>query len=107
MEIIEKSRDFSKQEIYKLTHNQSVSLKDAVGESFHVTGYLYYSDSNYRGESVAVLMMETDRGYVSTISETFRNEFFAIVEAFDLPVDIEVIGGKTKSGRDFINCQLA
>lgn len=107
MEIIEKSRDFTKQEIYKLTHNQSVSLKDAIGEVFTVNGYLYYSDTNYRGESIVVLVLETVQGFVSTISETFRNSFMEIVDAFPLPVDIEVIGGKTKSGRDFINCQLA
>lgn len=107
MNINRQSRDFTKAEAYKLTHNRSVSLKDVAGQKLTVTDWIQYSDRNQRGEDVEVLVLVTDDGYYSTISQTFDRDFADIAEAFDLPVEITVIGGKTKNGRDFITCELA
>lgn len=108
MNIIKASQDFGKQDLYKLTHNRSVSLKDAVNAQLTIDAWLYYSDVNQRGTTVDVLVLMTaDGGYYSTISQTFINEFLDIADAFPLPVGIVVVGGTSKNGRDFISCELA
>ena len=106
MNVIKESKEFSKQERYMMTHNRNTSLKDAVGVKLAVTGWLYYADVNSRGENVEVLVLVTETGYYSTISQTFANAFLDIAEAFDMPVNIAVVGGVTRNGRDFITCEL-
>lgn len=108
MNIIKASQDFGMQDLYKLTHNRSTSLKDAVNAQLTVDAWLYYSDVNQRGTTVDVLVLMTADGeYYSTISQTFINEFLDIADAFPLPVGIVVVGGTSKNGRDFISCELA
>lgn len=107
MNIIDGSKEFSKQDTYRMTHNRSVSLKDAVGKNLTVEDWLRYEDTNSRGENVKVLVLATELGLYSTISETFTEAFLDIADSFPLPVQINVIGGQTKSGRDFITCELA
>lgn len=107
MNIIKTSKEFSKQDIYRMTHNRSVSLKDAVGKNLTVEDWLQYEDTNSRGENVTVLVLATEIGLCSTISGTFADAFLDIADAFPLPVKVNVIGGQTKSGRDFITCELA
>lgn len=107
MNIIKASKDFNKQEIYKLTHNRSTSLKDAVDSKITVSDWLLYADTNARGEAVEVLVLVTASGLCSTISATFANAFLDIADAFPLPVDVTVIGGTTRNGREFISCELA
>lgn len=107
MNIIKTSQEFSKQDIYKLTHNRSVSLKDCVNNTLTVADWLQYADRNSRGEDVTVLVLVTDIGLCSTISGTFTGAFLDIADAFPLPVKITVIGGQTRNGRDFISCELA
>lgn len=107
MNIIKGSKEFSKQDAYRMTHNRSVSLKDAVEKNLTVEDWLQYEDTNSKGEDVTVLVLSTEIGLCSTISDTFTNAFLDIADAFPLPVKINVIGGKTKSGRDFITCELA
>ena len=107
MNIIKGSKDFNKQDIYRLTHNRSISLKDAVERELTVTDWLQYADTNSRGENVTVLVLVMDAGLCSTISGTFTDAFLDIADAFPLPVTVRVIGGQTRTGRDFISCELA
>lgn len=107
MEIIKSSNGLSKQDIYRMSHNTSISAKDLAGSTLDVAAYLYYHDTNSRGEDVNVLVLKTALDLVSTISGTFAKAFMDIVEAFDLPVQIRVIVGKTSKGRDFVTCELA
>ena len=107
MNIIKASQDFGKQDLYKMTHNRSTSLKDAVGKQITVDAWLYYSDVNQRGTTVDVLVIDEAGDYYSTISQTFINEFLDIVDAFPVPVAVNVVGGTSKNGRDFITCELA
>lgn len=104
---INQSREFTKQEEYKLTHNRSASISDHVEAVLTVNDWLYYSDVNSRNENVNVLVLDTNDGLYSSISATFIREFLDISAAFDLPVTVNVIGGKTKAGRDFVTCELA
>lgn len=107
MNIIKAEREFTKEELYKLTHNRSTSLKDLVGQELIVTDWMFYADENQRREQVEVLVLVTDAGYASTISQTLIREFLDIADTFSMPVKILIVGGKTKNGRDYISCELA
>lgn len=109
MEIIEKSRDFTKQELYKLTRGQSINAKDAIGTDVHVDGYCKYSEVNSKGEQVEILaVLDVDGTVYATMSQTFKREFEFIVDIMgDDPFTITIIGGVTKAGRDFVSCTLA
>lgn len=107
MTIIKQSREFTKQEIYKLTHNRSSSIKDCLERSITANDWLFYTDVNSKGLEVNVLVVSADDGLYSTISPTFINEFLDMTDAFDLPLRVNVVGGTTKAGREFVSCELA
>lgn len=109
MEIKEQSRQFNKEELYKLTRGQSLNVKDAVGTTFMVDGYLMYEEVNSKGENVEVLAVLDSEGHVySTISATFKREFEFIWELMDGDqFSITIIGGVTKNNRDYVSCTLA
>ena len=109
MEIIEQSKQFNKQELYKLTRGQSINMKDAIGTAFEPVGYIKYKEENSRGEMVEILAILSKEGSVySTMSTTFKREFEYIWELMDDdPFTIAVIGGVTKSNRDYVSCTLA
>lgn len=109
MEIIEQSKQFSKQDTYKLTRGQSINMKDAIGKAFEPDGYIMYREENSRGEEVEILAVISKQGEVySTMSATFKREFKYIWELMDGdPFTIAVIGGVTKNNRDYVSCTLA
>lgn len=110
MEILKQSRDFTKQEVYKLTRGQSINAKDAVGTTVPVDAYCMYSEVNSKGEQVEILaILSKDDGTVyATMSNTFKREFEYIAEIMDGdPFSILIIGGQTKGGREFVSCTLA
>lgn len=107
MEII-KTNVESKIEIFKMTRDsEKVSeIPDMV--NIEITGdYLEYRDTNAKGEDVEVLAFKEKGGSVlSTISETFKREFMAIIDLGIKDVVIAKKTSKTKSNRDFITCVL-
>lgn len=107
--IIEKSREFTKVEQYLLTQSQdAISLKDIEdGTSILVDGYIIY-DITKNDETKTLLSLITDEKKVyTTISQTFMNEFANIWELFEgQPTSIIKKSGTTKNGRDFITCTL-
>lgn len=109
MEIKNQSRQFTKQEQYKLTRGTSINVKDAVGVEFPVDGFMLYSEVNSRGENVEVLAVLSKKGEVySTISATFKREFEFIWELMDGDdFTLRIIGGITKNNRDYVSCELA
>lgn len=117
MTITEKSRDFSKIEIYKMTKaNDTISVKDLPdGAKLHVDGYLTYDDINGKGEEVHMLsvvgtMDGVDKPVVWTCqSATFKTSFFDIWAIFNggdglEPFTIVKGSGQSKLGRDFVEC---
>ena len=108
MNIIEQSKQFTKAETYKLTRGQSVNMKDAIGTKFNPVGYIMYEEENSRGENVEILAVLADDGKVySTMSQTFKREFdyiWTLMDGDDFT--LEVIGGVTKSNRDYVSCTL-
>lgn len=108
--IIKKSRELSKQEIYLLTMSpKNDSVKNHKGERFEVSAWLIFEDADRKtGEPRQVLSILTpENETLSTVSETFRNDFLNMAELFDNDFAFEVICGESKSGREFVTCALA
>ena len=84
-------------------------MKNHKGERFDVSAWAIYEDVDKKtGEVHEVLSVLTpDNETVSTVSETFRNDFMAMAELFDNDFSFEVISGKSNAGREFVTCALA
>lgn len=110
IEIIEKSREFTKPEIYLMTISPAmISCKDIEdGTSISVSGYLFFDDVKEDGKRTSLLSIITPEKQVySCQSDTFKNslmDIFSIMEGQSF--SIKKISGVTKAGRDFINCIL-
>lgn len=112
MKAIKASRqDFDKKEIYKLTKGETIRVQDSAGVVLNVADYLEYEDVNSRGETVRMLaLMDTDGHVYTTISETFKQRFYEIVDIFGdelKTTDIIITTGTSKAGRSYMSCTLA
>lgn len=101
----------NKKEMYVLTRGVSLSVQkmtDAEREkAYPVRGFALYEEVNNRGEVVEVLAIKSDGVVLSTVSTTFKNEFFYINDLMDGdPFSIRVVKGETKAGRTFYTCAL-
>lgn len=99
-----------KKTLYSLTHGQSMSVKN-VDERTVITpaAYAVYEDTDKDGKTNEVLAIrDKESGEVfTTISPTFKRDFFEIVELMgEDDYSIRVIHGTTKAGRDFVTCTM-
>ena len=107
MKILFKSReDLTKQEIYKMTKNAEIEqMKNVTDrEMLEISAYIVFEDENADGEVNKIHSILTTDGRAKSLEDIAEimtdgdwNEPFSIIK----------ISGKTKSGRDFINCALA
>lgn len=103
--------EYSEIEKYLMTISPAiVSMKNlADGEKIPVKKYMIFEDvKENTGEAVEILSILTpDNKVYSAQSKTFKRSFNDIT-AFvgDQPFTIIKTSGKTKAGRDFINCIL-
>lgn len=111
IEIIKMSREFTEVEQYLMTIAPSIqSLKD-VEDGTHITvnGVLEFADiKENTGEAVEVMSIITpDKKVYSCQSSTFKRSIKDISNIMQ-GKEFTVIktSGKTKAGRDFINCVL-
>ena len=105
------SREFKPVEKYLMTTAPDItSIKDvADGEKIVVDGFLKFDDVKEKtGEVVEVLSLITpEKKVYSCQSATFKQSIDDIYEVMETtPFTIIKISGKTKAGRDFINCVL-
>lgn len=105
------SREFTPVERYLMTASPDItSMKDvADGEKIIVDGYLTFDDVKEKtGEVVELLSIITpDKKVYSCQSATFKRSISDINDVMETtPFTIIKISGKTKAGRDFINCVL-
>lgn len=108
--IIKQSRELSKQEIYFLTMSpKNESMKNHKGERFEVSAWLIFEDLDKKSGQVheVLSVLTTENETLSTVSETFRNDFLAMAEIFDNDFSFEVISGTSNSGREYVTCALA
>lgn len=111
IKIKETSREFTLVEKYLMTTAPVItSMKDvADNEKIIVDGYLTFDDVKEKtGEVVEVLSIITpDKKVYSCQSETFKRSISDIFDVMETtPFTVIKISGKTKAGRDFINCVL-
>lgn len=110
VEIKEMSREFTKVEKYLMTTAPDItSLKDiADGESIPIDGYLIFDDIKDDGQKQEILSIITpDKKVYSGQSVTFRESLDDIDSMMEgEKFSIIKISGKTKAGRDYINCTL-
>lgn len=108
--IKEMSREFTEVEQYLMTISPAIkSMKDVEdGTSISVSGVLIFEDIKEDGEVVEVMSIITpDNQVYSCQSATFKraiNDISNIMHGKQFSV-IKT-SGKTKAGRDFINCVL-
>lgn len=113
MEIIRKSSEtINPMEFYKMTQNsKNISLKDTEDITINIISWVVYSDINASGNEVELISIIDDQGLVYvTNSKTFRESFIKAVDFFEQNNSsfsvIKVIHGKSKAGRNFIDCEI-
>lgn len=107
---IEKSREFNPIEMYQLTKSPDMKMMFSLddGTCLMVKDYLLYEDINEETEEVTKLLtlMDEDGEIYAVQSSTFIASFQDITNFFDSPYPIKKISGKSKGGRNYINCTL-
>lgn len=110
VEIKEMSREFTKIEKYIMTAAPDITPLNSIadGESISVDGYIIFNDIKADGNVQEILSIITpDKKVYSGQSATFRQSLKDIESVMDgEKFSIIKISGKTKAGRDYINCTL-
>lgn len=110
VEIKEMSREFTKVEKYLMVTAPDIEpLKNIEdGESIPVDGYIIFNDIKDNGDIQEIVSIITpDKKVYSGQSATFRQSLKDIESVMDgEKFSIVKISGKTKAGRDYINCTL-
>ena len=106
----------NKKEVYRLTKCENLKVQDMErGTSFPVEKYAVYEEEKTRKKNDGsietytqqVLTFVSGEMKLGTISATFIKSFLEIVEIMGAdPFSIIITGGKSKNGRDFVNCEL-
>ena len=112
VKITNKSQEFSNLEVYNMTKSHKLNtLKNLEnGAKLEVEGFMEWEDTNEEtGEATELMSLITTDGetYV-TQSDTFKRDFFDIVEIFEhkFPIMIEHGVGKSKAGREYHFCAV-
>ena len=112
VKITNKSQEFSNLEVYNMTKSHKLNtLKNLEnGAKLEVAGFMEWEDTNEEtGEATELMSLITTDGetYV-TQSDTFKRDFFDIVEIFEhkFPIIIEHGVGKSKAGREYHYCAV-
>ena len=101
----------NKKKVYKLTKSSGQNVKDVEG-TYAVDEWAIYTEENAKGETNTVLAI---LGYdvsgvpvkLQTISSTFIRDFCEVCDLMgEEDFAIDIIHGKSKSGRDFVSCEL-
>lgn len=110
MEIIKKSREYSKKELYNLTRSPEIKkLSDMEGAVIPVEGYLIFTDTDKDGNETEIMsILSTDGTVYATNSDTATKEMLFIDDLMDgEDYAIKVIRGDSKNGRKYTTVALA
>ena len=112
MNIIKQSRELNKYDLYELTQSSAIrSMKNCEDRRIIVVeDYVLYTDEDRKGnpiELIAVMDKATGDVFASQ-SATFKEGFLKAIDFVeeDDTLYIRVLHGKSKNGREFINCAL-
>lgn len=109
------SESFTKAELYRMTKSPSIVSVKAIadGTTMSPIGWLTFDDENNKGEVSHMLSIigvgEDDQEEVwSCQSQTFKDNFMDLWELFKGDnFKIKKLSGKSKAGREYVNCDLA
>lgn len=109
------SESFTKAEIYRMTKSPSIVSVKTVADDTTMSpiGWLTFDDENNKGEVSHMLSIigvgEDDQEVVwSCQSQTFKDNFMDLWNMFDgEPFTLIKLSGKSKAGREYVNCDLA
>lgn len=107
--IKEKSREFSKVELYLMTSAPSVkSLKDVDdGTSISVAGWLTFEDEKDGKIAEITSIITPDKEVFAFQSQTARNSLMEVSDIMgDDSYSVVKLSGLTKAGRPYINLTL-
>ena len=108
--INETSREMSEVEIYLTTIAPSIKIMKDVpdGTSIVVDAVINFSDVKEDGTSSCITsIMTPEKAVYAFQSQTFYNSLKDIMSIMkEKPFSIVKTSGKTKNGRDYINCEL-
>ena len=104
------SKEFTEVEKYLMTISPAMkSIKDVKdGTSIKVVGYLEFKDVKDNGDTSEILSVITpDNEVYSCQSATFKRSLKDIAGIMGgKTFSVIKTSGKTKAGRDFVNCEL-
>lgn len=109
MEIIKTMGNLTKGEMFNMTQGQNLGkVSDRAGEVIKVNSYIIYEDVDQDGDIQKILVFKDENGELSaTISKTFIEQFEKLVDFMgEEEYSIQVIGKKSKNGRDYITCAV-
>lgn len=109
IEIREKSREFTKKELYLMTQGAEITtIKDVPdGTNIEISGYLYFDDRKEEETAHLLSILDNEGNVFTTQSKTFKDSFESIVEIMDdEPFTIKKVSGESKAGRHFVDCTL-
>lgn len=98
-------------QLYNLTKSRkAMKMSDADKQILSIAAWALYEDADKTsGEVREVLsILTTDGDVLSTISETFKNDFLDMFDMFGEELKkIEVVTGKSKNNRTYVTCAYA
>lgn len=106
------SKELDSIDTYLMTLSPAIKVVKDIpdGTVIHVVAYATFTDEKEdgKGEEADLLsIMTPEREVYSCQSSTFKRSFLQIAKLFADEFPIIKTSGITKSGRDFINCELA
>ena len=109
MQIIKKSREFTKREIYNLTHSPKSKKLSECEDEIQVSGFVVYADDEDEGNRTEITSILAEDGTVyATNSQTAKKELLFIHDLMaGEPYSIEVVKGQSKNGRTYVTVTLA
>ena len=109
MKILEKSRDnIEAVDLYLLTVSPAIETVKNIedGSSIKVTDWCLFEDTKDDETTELLSFMTPEKKVYCCQSKTFKRSFFDIQSLMDSNFTIIKTSGKTKNGRDFVNCIL-
>lgn len=111
MNIIFKSDKCTAKDLYDLTMNPEIQkMSSIVDDTIEIDVCALYEDTNSKGEIQRIFSCRTMDGEIfATNSPTFTSDYDRMRTMFaefgEEVHSIQVVGGVSKSGRDFITCK--
>lgn len=101
-------QEMDEREVYKMIKGSAKKISEAAGSVITPEAWVLYKDIDLKtGEEKTVLTVRADGEKFGTISNTFIREFIDAAGFFHgNPGSIKIISDTSKSGREFVTCEV-